>query len=584
MQANWTYIVLTLCVLQAAVFAWQEYRRVNKRNLTLRMLAVIAAVAALACIALPIGYTGNVAKMAKHKTILLTDGFNDDSLSAVDSNIVTTEVNVKQAYPRAKLINSTDELSRNNQLHIYGYGLSRAGLLELDSLPFIFHPASLPGGVSHISWSNHLKAGDAMQVQGVYNNPSSKKVKLVLKGLNTGLDSVTLAPKAQTTFNLSTVPKTTGKIVFTLHADTSLQGYIPVEITSTEPLKVLMLSASPDFETRFLKNWLTQNGYAVALRAAISKNKYNSEYINIDKLSLERLSTQTLGKFDVVMGDLSVFSSLSPGETDALKQQVADKGLGLIVRSDSAGKASWLQKQFAVDKPSGKEPAPAQLIIDGKKSAVKLSYGPSHIIYQDGTLPLVKTTQGGVLSSSALFGSGKIIFTTLNNTFSWMLAGSKRDYTALWSALLSKAARKDNVVKNNVEFSGLPFVNHPVLLHVARGKASPITVNGQTVASVQNADIPFEYNAMYWPPSAGWQNMEENGRLSAWYAYAENNWKAVQAADKISATKKYAGEHKITDIVTKQIHQKVRIEVPKIYFYILLLAACTFLWVEAKLS
>jgi hypothetical protein len=56
----------------------------------------------------------------------------------------------------------------------------------------------------------------------------------------------------------------------------------------------------------------------------------------------------------------------------------------------------------------------------------------------------------------------------------------------------------------------------------------------------------------------------------------------VQATDKIIATKKYAASHKISDIVTKQIQQKVRIDVPKIYFYILLLAACTFLWIETK--
>jgi hypothetical protein len=42
-----------------------------------------------------------------------------------------------------------------------------------------------------------------------------------------------------------------------------------------------MLSASPDFESKFLKNWLSENGYAVALRSAISKDKFNSEYINI---------------------------------------------------------------------------------------------------------------------------------------------------------------------------------------------------------------------------------------------------------------------------------------------------------------
>jgi hypothetical protein len=38
-------------------------------------------------------------------------------------------------------------------------------------------------------------------------------------------------------------------------------------------------------------------------------------------------------------------------------------------------------------------------------------------------------------------GSGKIGFTPLNNTFSWMLGGNKQDYTALWSAIISTRQR-----------------------------------------------------------------------------------------------------------------------------------------------
>jgi hypothetical protein len=78
----------------------------------------------------------------------------------------------------------------------------------------------------------------------------------------------------------------------------------------------------------------------------------------LSQFNLDKLSAQTLAQFDVVIGDLSVLSSLSSTESDVLKQAVADKGMGLIVRADSAGKTSWLQRQFPVDRPSGKEPAP----------------------------------------------------------------------------------------------------------------------------------------------------------------------------------------------------------------------------------
>jgi hypothetical protein len=584
MQSNWIYIVIALCIVLALGFTWQEYRRANKRYLLWRVLAVIIASASLACIVLPVTYNSSVNKTEEHKAVLLTEGFDADSINAADSNILTTAAAVKKAYPKAKLINGLDELSQTNQLHVYGYGLSGAELQQLDSLPLVFYPSKIPSGVTQVNWNGQLKAGEALHVQGQYNNTSAQKIKLVLRGLNTGLDSIILPPKANMPFDLSTTPKTTGKVVFSLYADTALQGNIPVQIDAVKPLKVLMLSASPDFESKFLKNWLSENGYAVALRSAISKDKFNSEYINIDQFNLDKLSAQTLDKFDVVIGDLSVLNTLSAAESSVLKQQITDKGLGLIIRADSTGKTSWLQKDFPMDRPAGKEPVPASLVINGKTSLGKLSYGLAHIIYQNGTQPLVKTLQDRVLASSTISGSGKIVFMALNNTFSWMLAGNKADYSALWSALITKAARKSDDAESGIELLNPPYVNESVALQIAQGKSSPIMINGQSVASVQNQSVPFEYSAQYWPIIAGWQSLKQNDQAAGWYTYAAQDWKAVKDADKLSATKKYADAHKIASIVTKQIQQKVRIDVPKIYFYILLLAACTFLWIETKFS
>ncbi|WP_454801545.1 hypothetical protein [Mucilaginibacter phyllosphaerae] len=578
MQGNFIYIVIAICTLLAVGFAWQEYRRANKRHLLLRIIAVFLAATALACIILPIAYDAALKTTDEHKAILLTKGFDADSLNKADTTIITTDAAIKKQYAKAKLINDLDELPKNSSLHIYGYGLNADELTQLDKLPIVFHPAKIPAGVTHVSWHQYIKAGEPLHVQGRYNNTSAQKVKLVLSGLNTGLDSVMLPPNKSTNFNLSTIPKTTGKVVFRLNADTVLQGSIPVQITPVKPLKVLMLSASPDFESRFLKNWLSQNGYAVALRSAISKDKFNSEYINIQQLSLDKLSTQTLNKFDVVIGDLSVLNGLTLAESAALKQAIADNGTGLIVRADSTGKTSWVQKPFPVDRPSGKAPASEAIIVDGKKTNGKLGFGQAHIAYQNGTQPLVKTAQQQVLASSTLYGSGKIIFTTLNNTFSWMLGGNKQDYSVLWSALISKAARKEGFDDSPVAFAALPFAGEPVQLQIAQAKTSSIKINNEEAASVQNPNVPFEYGAKYWPAKPGWQTVQAN----SFYVYANRDWQTVQAADKLSATENYAQLHKISPIVTKQIQQKVRIDVPKIYFYILLLAACTFLWAETK--
>ncbi len=77
--------------------------------------------------------------------------------------------------------------------------------------------------------------------------------------------------------------------------------------------------------------------------------------------------------------------------------------------------------------------------------------------------------------------------------------------------------------------------------------------------------------------------MQKNSRPAWWYVYGKDNWKGVNASEKMSATRFYAKANAVNASVTKAIHKKLQIEVPKIYFYLLLLLACTYLWVEKKL-
>jgi hypothetical protein len=584
MQANWTYIVVAICLLLAAGFTWQEIRRVNKHRLVWRVLVILITAASLACITLPIGYERELNTSDEHKIILLTKGFDQDSLNRNDK-LYTFDKAIQKANPNVKLI-SPDELKKTDQLHVYGYGLNEDQLKQLNGRLVVLHAPKAPAGISNLSYTGKLNSGEQLRVQGSYNNTSAQKVKLVLKGLHTGLDSVIVPGNAATVFELSSTPKTTGKLLYSIYADNTLQGDLPLQIDPVKPVKVLMLSASPDFETRFLKNWLSENGYAVALRSAISKDKLNTEFINIAQFSLDRITAATLSKFDVVIGDLSVLNGLSIAESSVLKQQVADNGLGIIVKADSSGKSSWLQSSFPLDRPSsGREPAPSALIINGKASnSSKLSSGQTFITYREGTQSLMKSTQGHMLASSTIVGQGKLIFTTLGNTFSWVLAGDKLDYAELWSALINKAAKKNTDVVGDIVLSAIPLVNEPVSLQLLNDKQPTLSVNGETMPLEQNMNLPFEWSVIARPGNAGWQSISVDNHIVNWYVHRKNEWESIQASVKMTVTKKYADKHIIGDNVTKQIQQKVWIAVPKIYFYILLLAACTFLWIENKLS
>lgn len=582
MQANFTYIVLSVCTLLALGLVWQETRRANRRLLAWRVLATLIAVASMACLVLPLTYQSKVDVKEQYTLALLTPGFDADDVNSM-ARLVTFDEEISKVYPRARFI-TPDQIDKNDDLHIFGYGLNDFDLLQLSGQSITFHPAKLPAGVSNLSYNSRLKAGEALKVQGTYINTVNAKVTLVLKALDTGVDSAIVAPNSSVKFSFTTKPKTIGKVLYTLIADKKVEGSLPVDVTPVKPLKVLMLSASPDFESKFLKNWLSQNGYGVVYRAAISKDKFSAEFINMAQFSLDRLSAATLAKFDLVVGDLSVLSSLSSAESAALRQEVTANGLGVVLKADSSNKSTWLQKGFTVDRPAVKEAPPGILNINGDKSNNKLNVSAGFIKSQNGTQPLVTDAQNHILANSSLVGSGKVVSTTLSNSFSWVLAGKVADYATLWSALLSNAARKSDAVSDGIRSATLPIANQPVTLTIKNSKTPTVNINGDYTAAIQHKNMPFEWDVLIRPESSGWQTVITGDLKNEVYVYPQDQWTAIQAAEKIAATKNYELLHSKPDIVTKQIQETVRIDVPKIYFYILLLAACTFLWVETKIS
>ncbi|MBS1519389.1 MAG: hypothetical protein JST50_00215 [Bacteroidetes bacterium] len=585
---SWTVIVLIICCLLAAFAVWKEVNRPKRVNLALRIAASILVAAALACIVLPISYNKDISVADDHSAILLTAGFGADSLVNYKSDqIFTTDRTIQKSYPQAKLTR-LDELKADSpafgRVHIFGYGLNENELKQLGHLPVVFHPSPLPVGITNINWSQKLKTGMDFTVQGRYNNTGSKTVKLILKGLSTQLDTAAIPAKSNNEFELTTVPKSEGRAVYHILAtsgrDTLENENLPVEINPAQPLKVLILSASPDFETKFLKNWLAENGFEVAVRSTISKDKFSSEYANMQPVKVEHLDAGILEKFDVVIGDLSVLKTES-----ALKSEVTQKGLGIIIRADSLSKgSSWLQIEFPLEKFTIKNPSPVALNIRGQKSkSAPLKTDQTFISQTPPTQTLVTDMQNHGLVNSSLAGSGRLVFTAITNSYNWMLAGDKDDYAAFWSLLIKNAARK-TPVSENWNIAGFPTANEPIDLQLQSAQTpGKIVTDSSEIAPVQNPDIPFEWTSRYWPATTGWHNIKQNNGQAHWYyVYGKGDWKYAKITEKLAATSYYANTNPANGFVTKQIHEKVRIEVTKIYFYLLLLAACAYLWAEAK--
>jgi len=596
----WNILVLAVSFLLLVFLFWKEISRTNKQRLVWRLLASIVAVVSLVFLAIPPFYHGKRSIAAAKEILLLTDGFNKDSLtkyrnpSPQKTLIYTADETVYQALKSAQIQFVADlglwrkTIPANATLHVLGFGLKKAELQSLNPQSLRFDVPELLSGISKLNWTQRLNAGENLQVQGNFINQNDFKITLILKGLNTSLDSVKIGAKRSMAFSFSTVPKQSGQAVFRLIAlsgkDTIENEPIPLIIEPAKTLKVLILSASPNFESRFLKNWLAENTYGVAARSTISKNKTATAFANMNKLPLEKITPALLQNFDVLIIDASEFGKLNKPEAAAVLAQTSRQGLGLIFRADSSN-ASFINQNFPVyqaDNPQKQlnlklnDAAGTRLIIPTNR--------PSFIRNQPGSQVLVQDEAAHLLVNSKLFGSGKVVLSTLNNTFSWQLSGKTKEYAAFWSMLLSKAAKKTRQ-KETVASTIYADKNSMATLQLQTAEANVAAkVNGTTVALSQNPAIPFLQEGVFWADKTGWVPVTTNGKLiQQVYIFKNTDWKPLKAIEKINLTHQYSLKFKKNQFKNRPTQNTERIPVLPLWFYLLFLASAAFLWFETKL-
>lgn len=590
------YIIIPSVILLAFLF-WKEAVRKNKRHLVLRLSASALAVISLIFIAIPVTFQQKLDPANENTAVLLTDGFDKDSLARLKNiPVFTNDLSVADKYRSAKYIPDLAGFVYKNKsftrFHILGYGLQQWELVAIQKYKLIFHPSAIPEGFVSVQWPGKLRSGETLRIQGTFNNTSFKTVKLVLKGLGTSLDSINLAAKKTVPFELSTIPNHLDKAVYSLITlsgkDTISEEKIPLLVEEPMPLRILILSSSPDFENKFLKNWLFEKKYALAVRTAISRDKFNTEFLNIRKSNLNRISLSLLENFDLLIGDMTELSRLNQAETRAVQNQVG-AGMGLIIKAEGeTGSSGFFRKIFRTRE-----------IIRGDQKSISLNWEghtakktrlPSpmnvEIVPQPGNQVLVRDMSGKVLVNSKLYGKGRIVLNTVSDTYTWMLANNLKDFSLYWSYILEKAARKTELTESWIFRNAYPAVNQEIALQleVLTDTIPDVLSEGSTLKFSRDPVLDFQWNASYWPVKSGWHMLKHRSRdPNWWYVYDKTDWKSIHAGMKIKNTKKFIEQAASDTIGAKTLSRFYTGKLPPIYFFILFIICCTYLWLEEKM-
>jgi hypothetical protein len=585
-------VIILLSVLLTALLVWKEWQRPKRKHLALRLTASLLAVAAFACMILPVRYHAASTPGKAGEIVVLTPGATKADLSNF-SRIPVYTTDPAQASASASYIPDLSWFLTKHpditSIQVLGYGFQPTELEWLSGQPVqvVYHPAALPEGFVATTWNRQLRSGDVLEVQGTYHNTTKDKVKLLLSGVGTRLDSVDIAADSSQAFSVRCKPSHTGNTLYELAAvypnNKTIPEKIPVTITPATSVQVLLLSSSPVFENLFLLQWIYDNKTLVAARHTVSKNKYGQQFLNRTAVPLQNITPALLETFDVLVTDDEALASLNATEKVAVQTQVS-KGMGLVLQADSTIAFSSFSKSFPVKKQAGAAVNARPLKLAGQAAATTPLLPAQWLYIESGSTDqaLVTDDRNAVLVSCHLSGAGKVVLNTVSNTFNWVLSGNRKDYAQFWSLLISKAARQkrqDNFWQQTTDF---PVVDNPVqlTLQAAPDEIPVIHTPGGKVYVSQHAWLPDTWTGTWWPMTSGWQTIS-SGDSTALYIYEPDAWTAAKAGVTIRNNSGFAEKQQKAATATVGTTAPMK-QVPLVVFFLAFVVCCGYLWIEAK--
>lgn len=589
-QESLQAFIIGLWLLVSAILIFRSYRRTNTRWLWARISLLCLALIALLLAALQPAYLTS----KNPKAIILQT--NNASAKVIDS--------LSKVFPDVELISSKNNLGallaqrpEIQDLHIVGDGLRSEDLESIKQQSTYFYLNEAPEGFVQFHYTRSLKVGQDFELAGQYHLPSDQSVKLYLQSPQGKKELTDCLKSGLCDFQAAFEVKEAGRFLFQIIAEDANSSEIakasfPVIIEPSMELKVLIINHAPNFETKYLKNWLADEGYPIAVRSAISREKYRTEFWNIQNLNLSRISQNLLQQFDLLIVQPAALENLSTTEQRNIRLAI-EQGLGLCLMSPTAPK-DWkfsnTMKRF-LDFPI--KTGASNYTFNATNNSIELNKPPVAIEDQLGVSALLRSESGQIVAAYQLKDAGKIALHLVPETYQLILGSQTKVYQRIWTDVLKKIARQASYpVQWQVKNELLTQFNFPLSIQLSYQGDLP---TGQFFYPPDSLMIPFgfqqnpfnpsEWKATIWPNNTGWHQLSLQEVLAPqyWFYVPEAaDWQSLRIHQQLVENKQWALEHPVkaqnlaNDLMSSQA-------IPLYYFYILFLVAAGALWLEEKL-
>ena len=634
--------VAAAAIIAAGILALEEWRRPDRRRLLWRIAATLLAVSALALLGLrPARRASRAAPDTRDaEASLYTPGGRPlpaatrmrftlplpGIAAPLDAVVLPDVAALRRFFPRV------------GTLHVYGDGLEPFDLDALRGVRVVFHPPAQPAppAITFLRCPRELPLGAPLELQGrVDGLPPGETAALTLVGPDGSTTEAATFPAGRDGSAAFTVrapaPPTVGRFDWRLRLTRGGTPGDPLGVAVVRPAlpRVLVLEATPRFDTSALRRWFEEAGGTLAARTQIGKDLYRFFGPATGNGGAPREFTAIDGPFlagyDLVLADGRSLLALKDPERAAVAAAVSNGGLGVLTLADDA----VLPAAGAAAPGAAKSPAAALLpwtlrpvsggsgddpAAENADRSVRLRWPgmtlpmnapaeatPWEIALQPTQHPLIHDDQGRTVAAAAPQGQGNLALTLVRETGRWNRAADPAAFAAYWSHLFSELARRDDA---DGRWSladgeaGPVRVDEPLEL-VWQGTSvtsfPPAVVTDATGASatlpcIQDAAEPGRWQATFWPRRPGWHRVTGGTGQSAaapfdFYVAAPGDWPALVAARRRQATARFAAESaSAAGALAVTVSAVEPVPIAAGWWFGLFLLGAGGLWVERRLA
>ncbi|WP_405207364.1 hypothetical protein [Aquimarina sp. LLG6339-5] len=577
LHSNWVWQIASCTLLLWMVFIWKEWTHATTPRFWIRIAVAFLAIGSLAIIALQ---PARSIPPKDTKIVVLTSGYQPAQLD-----------NLKKEYRRLKILEYSPNQSifgktkTSDTVFVLGSGVAPFDFWQLENNQVQYMPGDVPSGIIRYHYDQEGVVGTQFLLEGIYNNPTSGN-KLVLEGPGgNGVDSISLVTDQQQTFKLTTTLKTSGRYVFSVTEKDTIGNIlsrdpIPMIVKDRKKLKVLIVNDFPTFETKYLKNYLSEMGHEVLVKSKITKGKFKFEYFNRDRIPMSAFTEKNLSPFDLVILDANTIKNLGRNATTALENAVRQQGLGVFIQLDETSFRS--RKGFAgFDYISAKR-TETKLPITPK---TKITTYPFVFNNQTEILAVHRDTDKKIISGYKYIGKGKVGTTVLEGTYELILDGNTQEYQQLWAGILTAIAKKETAEVDWDANQLLAIKDQPYITTLRTKVATPevIIADGYRIAMQQDIHLPNRWQGTTYPKKLGWHQIsiaQDSTTVLEYYVTDTTAWLSQLVYDRMQQNSRFFDR----SIPTAKAPRAPVAPINPIGLYILFLCCMGYLWLVPKIE